>query len=69
MSKVFINVDCLELEPDGERPKAKTIISGVGKEKVDFTSPIKLVGKVESYLTDLIHSMRSTLNDITRNSI
>jgi dynein heavy chain len=62
MSKIFQAVDHMELEPDGERPKAKAMISGVGKEKVDFTAPMKLQGKVENYLADLINLMRSTLN-------
>lgn len=66
MSKIFQAVDNLELEPDGERPKAKTMISCVGVEKLDLTKPMKMVGKVESYLADLIHCMRSTLNDITK---
>lgn len=69
MSKIFQAVDTLELEADGERPKAKTMISAVGKEKLDLTKPMKLLGKVESYLADLINAMRSTLNDITRQSV
>lgn len=69
MSKIFQAVDHMELEPDGERPKAKAMISGVGKERVDFTAPMKLQGKVESYLADLINLMRSTLNQITQKSV
>jgi dynein heavy chain len=69
MSKIFQAVDTLELEADGERPKAKTMISAVGKEKLDLTKPMKMLGKVESYLADLINAMRSTLNDITRQSV
>jgi hypothetical protein len=42
------------------------MISCVGIEKLDLTKPMKMVGKVESYLADLISAMRSTLNDITR---
>jgi hypothetical protein len=33
-----------------ERPTAKTIITCVGSEKVDFTKPLKLEGKVEVYM-------------------
>lgn len=51
-------MDNLELEPDGERPKAKTMISCVGVERLDLTKPMKMVGKVESYLADLIQCMR-----------
>lgn len=34
----------------GDRPTAKTMNTCVGKEKVDFTKPLKLEGKVEVYL-------------------
>lgn len=45
------------------------MVTCVGKEKVDFSSSLKLVGKVESYLTDLIGAMRSSLNDIAKSSV
>jgi hypothetical protein len=41
----------------------------VGKEFVDFPKPLKLVGKVENYLADVIDTMRSSLNIIAAKSI
>ena len=69
MSKIFQAVDNVELEPDGERPKAKKMVTCVGQEEVKFSAPLKLVGKVENYLQDLIDAMRKTLNDICSLSI
>src|SRR4051794_17186763 len=36
----------------------------VGKEIVEFPKPLKLVGKVETYLQDVIDTMKSSLNVI-----
>lgn len=69
MSKIFQAIDRLELQPDGDRPKAKTMVSCVGVETVDFTQPLKLVGKVENYLSDCIDAMRDTLYEVVRTSI
>ena len=33
----------------------------VGKEYVEFSKPLKLVGKVENYLGDVIDTMRASL--------
>lgn len=41
----------------------------VGKEYVDFNKPLKLVGKVENYLADVIDTMRSSLQHIGGTSI
>jgi len=41
----------------GDRPTAKTINTCVGVEKVDFTKPLKLEGKVEVYLLELIKTV------------
>jgi hypothetical protein len=41
----------------------------VGKEYVEFTKPLKLLGKVENYLTDVIDTMRSSLNQIAGKSV
>jgi hypothetical protein len=40
------------------------MITNVGVEYVEFTSPLKLLGKVENYMQDIINSMRSSLRDI-----
>ena len=69
MSKIFQAIDRLDLIPDGDRPIAKTMITCVGTEKVEFTKPLKLVGKVERYLDDIINLMRGTLREITKSSI
>ena len=41
----------------------------VGKEYVDFSKPLKLVGKVENYLGDVIDTMRNSLKHIGGKSI
>lgn len=70
MSKIFQAIEKLELEDiPNERPKAKTMVSCVGVEKVDFTVPLKLAGKVENYLTDCINTMQTTLLDIVKSSL
>lgn len=42
--------------------------SGVGVEYVKLSEPLKLVGKVELYLQDMINSMVNTLRNITTSS-
>ena len=42
--------------------------SGVGVEEVKLTEKLKLVGKVEYYLHDMINSMVKTLRDIATKS-
>jgi hypothetical protein len=41
----------------------------VGKEYVEFHKPLKLVGKVENYLADVIDSMKGCLNHIASKSV
>lgn len=41
----------------------------VGKEYVEFSKPLKLVGKVENYLGDVIDTMKSSLNHIAAKSV
>ncbi len=43
--------------------------SCVGKEFVDFHKQLKLVGKVENYLQDVIDMMKASLNVIAAKSI
>ncbi|KRW98533.1 P-loop containing nucleoside triphosphate hydrolase [Pseudocohnilembus persalinus] len=70
MSKIFQAIDKLALEniQEGDRPLAKEIISSVGSESVVFSSPLKLIGKVELYLKDIIQAMNQTLKDIAEKS-
>jgi dynein heavy chain len=42
--------------------------SGVGVENVKLNEPLKLVGKVENYLQDLINSIVITLRGLTTRS-
>jgi dynein heavy chain len=42
--------------------------SCVGKEFVDFHQPLKLLGKVECYLEDVIHTMVESLKYISNQS-
>jgi hypothetical protein len=41
----------------------------VGKEVVQFPKPLKLQGKVENYLMDVIDCMKSSLNIIAAKSV
>ena len=41
----------------------------VGKEYVEFPKPLKLLGKVENYLADVIETMRKSLNIIAGKSV
>jgi dynein heavy chain len=69
MSKIFQAIDKLELKPDGARPIANTMVSCVGIEKVSFTKPLKLNGKVEVYLMDIISTMQESLKELAKSSI
>jgi dynein heavy chain len=40
------------------------MITNVGIETVEFTTPLKLNGKVENYMQDIINVMRSSLRDV-----
>jgi dynein heavy chain, axonemal len=51
------------------RPYAKGMVSSVGIEYVEFTVELKLIGKVEVYLQDVINTMRISLRDISKKSL
>lgn len=57
------------LKEDGDRPQAIGMETCVGKETVDFHKPLKLVGKVETYLADVIDTMKGSLNHIGIKSV
>ena len=69
MPKIFQAIETLQLREDGDRPVAESMETCVGKEIVKFTKPLKLVGKVENYLADVIDTMKSSLNQIAANSV
>ena len=68
MPKIFQAINTLFLKEEGDRPSATGLESCVGQEEVEFDSPLKLVGKVESYLADVIDKMRNTLKSIASKS-
>jgi dynein heavy chain len=69
MPKIISAIDTLELKEEGVRPFAKAMISCVGVEKVNFTEDLKLLGKVECYLQDVIDTMRKSLREIAKKSL
>ena len=69
MPKIFQAIETLNLKDDGERPQAIGMETCVGKEYVEFAKPLKLVGKVENYLADVIDTMKSSLNHIGIKSV
>ena len=69
MPKIFQAIETLYLKEDGERPIATGMETCVGKEIVTFPKPLKLVGKVENYLMDVIDCMKSSLNIIGSTSV
>jgi dynein heavy chain len=68
MPKIFQAINTLFLKSDGDKPTATGFESCVGTEEVQFDTPLKLVGKVESYLADVINKMRETLKIISSKS-
>jgi len=69
MPKIISALDTLELLEEGVRPFAKGMVSNVGIESVQFTRELKLIGKVEVYLQDVIDCMRNSLRDISKKSL
>ena len=65
MNKCFQAIEKLTLDTEkpgaGKRPKAKAIVSCVGKETIPFKSEMALAGKVEEYMNLIIDKMRSEL--------
>lgn len=58
----------LKEDSSGGRPTALKMISCVGTEEVDFSSPRLLQGKVENYLKDVIDTMIGTLKSVAQAS-
>ena len=61
MPKIFQAIENLELKEEGARPFAMGMHTNVGTEYVVFTNPLKLQGKVDTYMQDVIDMMRSSL--------
>jgi dynein heavy chain, axonemal len=69
MSKIFQAIENLELKEAGERPTAHGMHTNVGVEYVEWTSPLKLMGKVENYMQEVINSMRNSLKEVASESL
>jgi len=69
MPKIFQAIENLELKEEGVRPFALGMHTNVGTEYVKFTEPLKLMGKVETYMQDVIDTMRSSLKDVAGASL
>jgi len=70
MSKIFQAIENLELKEGGDqRPIAVGMHTNVGVEYVEFSAPLKLMGKVENYMQEVINSMKSSLRDIAGASL
>lgn len=66
--KIFQAVEFFNMEEGGDRPSVIGMKSGVGVENVKLNSPLKLVGKVENYLQDIIDAIVNTLRSIATKS-
>lgn len=65
MSKIFQAIENLELkDTSAERPIAVGMHTNVGVEYVEFSSDLKLMGKVENYMQEVINTMRNSLRDV-----
>jgi dynein heavy chain len=70
MSKIFQAIENLELKESGsDRPVAVGMHTNVGIEYVEFTSPLKLLGKVENYMQEIINAMKLSLKEIAGASL
>jgi dynein heavy chain len=69
MPKIISAMDTLELKEEGVRPFALGMKACVGIEYVAFTADLKLLGKVECYLQDVLDAMRNSLRDISKKSL
>lgn len=66
--KIFQAVENFDMEESGDRPSVKGMKSGVGVESVKLSEPLKLVGKVETYLQDIINAIVVTMRGVTTRS-
>jgi dynein heavy chain len=69
INKVILAIDSLEMvENKGDRPSVKAMTTRVGKETVEFYTPCKLIGKVETYLELVLNFMKKSLNSEAKKS-
>lgn len=72
MSKIFQAIENLELKPKeqtADRPVAHGMHTNVGVEYVEFSAPLKIMGKVENYMQEVINTMRMSLRDTASDSL
>ena len=71
MPKIFQAIKTLSLKEGSgdQRPSAIGMETCVGKEYVDFSEPLQLMGKVERYLQDVVKRMQESLHKITEKSL
>ena len=72
MPKIFQAIQELKLsntDQAGVRPNAVGMHTCVGKEYVDFNTPLQLQGKVEVYLQDVVKRIQDSLHEIMGKSL
>ena len=67
-TKIFQAVEAFNMEDSGDRPSVLGMKSGIGVESVTLVEPLKLMGKVENYLQDIIDGIVNTMQAITTKS-
>ena len=67
-TKIFQAIEKFHMKEAGERPVVEGMKAGVGKEEVELVEPLKLNGKVENYLHDIINAIINTMHSITSKS-
>ena len=71
-SKIIAAIENLQLQngdTSTDRPSALGFVSCVGVEHIDRSKPLKIEGRVENYLQDVIDNVMSSLRDILVKSI
>ena len=72
MPKVICGIATLNVtggEDGRDRPTASGMVAAVGVEEVDFSAPLKLLNKIESYLQDVIDAMQQALKSQAISSV
>jgi len=65
MPKIISAMETLELIKEGVRPAVAGMHACVGVEYVKFTRDLKLLGKVEGYMQEILDTMRGSLKDLS----
>lgn len=70
MSKIFQAIETLELKDSSDdKPIAFSMVTNVGEETVLFDHDLKLMGKVENYMQEVINTMRTSLRAVAVSSL